>query len=92
MGLILLMGANRSRSSFLEKTGTCCSVAELRVMEWMAEKEVQQTPLVGIKERFSSLKENSAYLEATKNGAMLCIKNEVIKWASLKEGSLRIFR
>lgn len=36
-------------------------------MEWMDEKEVQQTPLVGIKERFSSLKENSAYLEAAKN-------------------------
>lgn len=61
-------------------------------MEWMDEKEVQQTSLVGIKERFCSLKENSAYLEAAKNGAMLCIKNGVMKWMSLKEGSLRIFR
>lgn len=61
-------------------------------MEWMDEKEVQQTPLVGIKERFSSLKENSTYLEAAKNGVMLCIKNGVMKWMSLKGGSLRIFR
>lgn len=54
-------------------------------MEWMDEKEVQQTLLVGIKEQFSSLKENSTYLEAAKNGEMLCIKNGVMKWMSLKE-------
>lgn len=76
----------------LEKTGTCCSAAELRVVKWMNEKEVQQTPLVGTKETLSSLKENSTYLEAAENGAMLCIKNGVMKWMSLKEGSLRIFR
>lgn len=61
-------------------------------MEWMDEKEVQQTLLVGIKEQFSSLKENSTYLEAAKNGEMLCIKNGVMKWMSLKERSLRISR
>lgn len=40
-------------------------------MEWIAEKEVQQTALVGIKERFSSVKENFTYLEAAKNETML---------------------
>lgn len=61
-------------------------------MEWMDEKEVQQTPLVGIKEGFSSWKENSTYLEVAKNGAILCIKNGVMKWMGLKEGSHRIFK
>lgn len=61
-------------------------------MEWMDEKEVQQIPLVGTKERFSSLKENSTYVAAAKNGAMMCMKNGVMKWMSFKEGSLRIFR
>lgn len=41
-------------------------------MEWVDEKEVQLTPLVGIGEGFSSLKENSTYLEAAKEGAVLC--------------------
>lgn len=53
---------------------------------------MQQTPLVGIGEGFGSLKENSTYLEAAKNGAVLCgIKDGVMKWMSLKEGSLGIF-
>ena len=53
---------------------------------------MQQTPLAGIGERFSSLKENSTYLEAAKNGAVLRgIKDGVMKWMSLEEGSLGLF-
>lgn len=61
-------------------------------MEWVDEKEVQLTPLVGIGEGFSSLKENSTYLEAAKEGAVLCgIKDGAMKWMSLEEGSFGIF-
>lgn len=36
---------------------------QLRDKEWVDEKEAQQTPIIGVKERFSSLKENCMYIE-----------------------------
>lgn len=43
------------------------NLLQLRDKEWVDEKEAQQTPIIGVKERFSSLKENCMYLEAAKN-------------------------
>lgn len=48
------------------------NLLQLRDMEWVDEKEAQQTPIIGVRERFSSLKENSIYLEAAKNVTILC--------------------
>lgn len=43
------------------------NLLQLRDKEWVDEKEAQQTLIIGVKERFSSLKENCMSLEAAKN-------------------------
>lgn len=55
------MGAKRNRSLFRGEEEPAVD------KEWVDEKEAQQTPIIGVKERFSSLKENCMYLEAAKN-------------------------
>lgn len=55
------MGAKRNRSLFRGEEEPVVD------KEWVDEKEAQQTPIIGVKERFSSLKENCMYIEAAKN-------------------------
>lgn len=48
-------------------------------------KRCSKYHLLSTAEEFSSLKENSVYLEAAKNGAILCgIEDGVMKWVVWK--------